>query len=169
MAALRTGSVVKLHHLGGCSYRVGIARCEIASLVRRAANRAAGEAACVDRKCSTRTASPINPLRLEVVILRTEKNKSWPGVSGDGGSPRRQACFVSPPARANAVPSCPILDGSDRSLSRRCPWRRVMVPAAGQRASPVQARSKAICGRCLPDHRAQARSAGRLACARSES
>ena len=37
MAALRTRSVVKLHHLGGCSYRVGIARCEIASLVRRTA------------------------------------------------------------------------------------------------------------------------------------
>jgi hypothetical protein len=108
------------------------------------------------------------------VILRTEKNECWPEGS-DGGPPLRQERFAS---RAYAgcrefprywtVPSQP--QGFNVSaLSRRCPWRWATVPAVGRRASPVQARSKAICGRCLPGRRAQARSAARLACARSES
>ena len=86
---------------------------------------------------------------------------------GRSASPaERMRCREFP--RYWTVPSQP--QGFNVSaLSRRCPWRWATVPAAGRRASPVQARSKAICGRCLPGRRAQGRSAARLACARSES
>ena len=81
-------------------------------------------------------------------------------LRGDGAPP--------PPARAS------LRLGVGRSASPGClerwglgPWAR--VPAAGRRAAPVRARSKAICGRCPPVRRARVRLAVRLVCARSES
>jgi hypothetical protein len=160
MAALRTGSVVKLHHLGGCSY-------PLRDCKPRPPRSKYGQQA--KRHVSIANVLLGLPLPSIHSAWRSSFSEQRKMTPGQWCLRRRGIAATAGVLRQPASPRECGAELSDRSLSRRCPWRRVMVPAAGRRASPVQARSKAICGRCLPDHRAQARSAGRLACARSES
>ena len=154
MAALRTRSVVKLHHLGGCSCPSGSPAAG-SSLVRRTAKYGT-------RRSGMRRSQMLYSDRLSRQSTRLGGSSFSEQIRMNAGQrclwrrgmPRRQECFW----RARQPSGCgPRLPHTGRSQTARFLvgafggglWCR---QPAGKRASPVQTQWKAICGRSQPDH-----------------